>query len=65
MMLTQVPKNRVGLEFDPLHLVQQFIDPVKAAWNFRERIYGFHAKDTEIIQPVLQQVGIHGEHWWR
>ena len=65
MMLTQVPKNRVGLEFDPLHLVQQFIDPVKAAWNFRECIFGFHAKDTEIIQPVLQQVGIHMQHCWR
>jgi len=23
------------------------------------------AKDTEIIEPVLQQVGIHGEEWWR
>ena len=24
-----------------------------------------HAKDTEIIEPVIQQVGIHGQGWWR
>lgn len=64
-VLGQVPSKKVGLEFDPSHLVRQFIDPVKAAWDFRDRIYGFHAKDTEIIQPVLQKVGIHGDHWWR
>lgn len=64
-VLTLVPNRRVGLEFDPSHLVRQFIDPVKAAWDFRGRILGFHAKDTEIVQPVLQDVGIHGEGWWR
>jgi sugar phosphate isomerase/epimerase len=64
-ILANIPSRRVGLEFDPSHLVRQFIDPVKAAWDFRQRIYGFHAKDTEIIQPVLQKVGISGKDWWR
>ncbi|MFN7995112.1 MAG: sugar phosphate isomerase/epimerase [Bryobacteraceae bacterium] len=64
-VLALVPNRRVGLEFDPSHLVRQFIDPVKAAWEFRDRIVGFHAKDTEIVQPVLQEVGIHGKDWWR
>ena len=35
------------------------------AWRFKDRIRAVHAKDTEIIQPVLQQVGIHGDGWWR
>jgi sugar phosphate isomerase/epimerase len=60
-----VPSRLLGLEFDPSHLVRQFIDPVPAAWNFRDRILAVHAKDTEITEPVLQQVGIHGEGWWR
>lgn len=64
-VLERIPNRRVGLEFDPSHLVRQFIDPVKAAWDFRDRILGFHAKDTEIVQPVLQKVGIYGEGWWR
>ncbi len=60
-----VPSRRLGLEFDPSHLIRQYIDPIQAAWNFRERILGVHAKDTEIIEPVLNKVGIHGKDWWR
>ena len=60
-----VPSKRLGLEFDPSHLVRQYIDYAQAAWDFRERILGVHAKDTEIIEPVLQTVGIHGAGWWR
>jgi len=64
-LMALVPNRRFGLEFDPSHLVRQFIDPVQTAWDFRERILGVHAKDTEIIEPVLSKVGIHGEGWWR
>src|SRR5256712_14118222 len=60
-----VPSRRLGLEFDPSHLIRQYIDPIQAVWNFRERILGVHAKDTEIIEPVLNKVGIHGKDWWR
>ncbi len=60
-----VPSRRLGLEFDPSHFVRQYIDPISVAWQFKDRIRAVHAKDTEIIQPVLQQVGIHGQGWWR
>ena len=60
-----VPSHRFGLEFDPSHLVRQYIDPAQTAWDFRDRILAVHAKDTEIIQPVLAKVGIHGRGWWR
>lgn len=60
-----VPSRRLGLEFDPSHFVRQYIDPISAAWQFKDRILAAHAKDTEIIQPVLQQVGISGHGWWR
>lgn len=60
-----VPSKRLGLEFDPSHLVRQYIDPIPVAWHFKDRILAAHAKDTEIIQPVLQQVGIAGKGWWR
>jgi len=61
----RVPSKRLGLEFDPSHFVRQYIDPVRVAWHFKDRILAVHAKDTEIIQQVLQQVGIHGDGWWR
>jgi sugar phosphate isomerase/epimerase len=60
-----VPSPRLGLEFDPSHLVRQYIDPIRAAWDMQRRIHAVHAKDTEITEPVLQKVGIHGQGWWR
>ena len=64
-VFAMVPSHRFGLEFDPSHLVRQYIDPIQTAWDFRDRILAVHAKDTEIIQPVLAKVGIHGKGWWR
>jgi sugar phosphate isomerase/epimerase len=61
----RVASHRLGLEFDPSHFVRLFIDPVSVAWQFKDRILAVHAKDTEITQPVLQQVGIAGKGWWR
>ncbi len=60
-----VPSKRLGLEFDPSHFVRQYIDPISVAWQLKDRILAVHAKDTEIIRPVLQQVGISGQGWWR
>ena len=36
----------VGLQFDPSHLVWQFMDPVQAAREFADKIYDVHLKDT-------------------
>ena len=64
-VFARVPNRRLGLEFDPSHFVRLYIDPVRAAWELKDRILAAHAKDTEITTPVLQQVGIHGQGWWR
>lgn len=60
-----LPSPWLGLEYDPSHFVRQFIDPVAPARQFARRIYHVHAKDTEIIEPILQKRGIHGQGWWR
>ncbi len=60
-----VSDHHLGMEFDPSHLVRQYIDPYRAVWDIRDRLLAIHLKDTEITQPVLQQVGILGEGWWR
>src|SRR5204862_7921669 len=38
----------IGLQFDPSHLVWQFMDPVQAARECADKIYDVHLKDTEI-----------------
>jgi sugar phosphate isomerase/epimerase len=64
-VFARVASRRLGLEFDPSHFVRQYIDPVQVAWELKDRILAAHAKDTEITTPLLQQVGIHGQGWWR
>ena len=58
----------VGLQFDPSHLVWQFMDPVQAARDFADKIYDVHLKDTEILWHVLRRAGIQSidnVRWWR
>ncbi len=58
----------VGLQFDPSHLVWQFMDPVQAARDFVDKIYDVHLKDTEILWPILRRGGIqpvNNARWWR
>lgn len=58
----------VGLQFDPSHLIWQFMDPVQAARDFADKIYDVHLKDTEILWHVLRRSGIQpieNVRWWR
>jgi len=60
--------KNVGLQFDPSHLVWQFMDPVAAAREFADKIYDVHLKDTEILWHVLRRGGIqpvNNARWWR
>ena len=62
------PGAAVGLQFDPSHLVWQFMDPVQAARDFADKIYDVHLKDTEILWHVLRRSGIQpvdNVRWWR
>jgi sugar phosphate isomerase/epimerase len=58
----------VGLQFDPSHLVWQFMDPIQAARDFADKIYDVHLKDTEILWHILRRSGIQpvdNVRWWR
>ena len=58
----------VGLQFDPSHLLWQFMDPVQAARDFVDKIYDVHLKDTEILWHILKRGGIqpvNNARWWR
>jgi len=57
----------VGLQYDPSHLVRQFMDPIETAREFVDNIYDVHLKDTEIFWPVLRAGGINpvnNAKWW-
>lgn len=56
-----VPSKAIGLEFDPSHLFWQGINDERAIREFGERIYSFHAKDTEINRNVMDRCGLYGK----
>ena len=62
-MFELVPSKAVGLEFDPSHFIFQFMDYTAAIREFGERIYAFHAKDTQILCDKLNAVGLYGDQW--
>jgi sugar phosphate isomerase/epimerase len=64
-MWEAVPSKAIGLEFDPSHLVFQQIDYIRALYDHGERVYAFHAKDTEIRREFLAVYGNHVGGWWR
>ena len=65
LMFDAVPSKNIGLEFDPSHLLWQWIDPFAAFDEFFDRVYVLHAKDTEIFSDRLKRCGVFGSGWWR
>ncbi|MGP9606220.1 sugar phosphate isomerase/epimerase family protein [Glutamicibacter sp. 287] len=41
-------REAFGLNWDPSHMVWQDIDPVGFLWDFQDRIYHVHCKDTKM-----------------
>jgi sugar phosphate isomerase/epimerase len=75
-----VPSKAIGLEFDPSHLVFLMIDPLRALRGAGDRVFAFHAKDTEVNRDGLARYGCFGRQlmaegeyregtwdfgWWR
>jgi len=64
-MFEIIPSRNLGLNFDPSHLVFQFIDYLQAVRCFGDKIYHVHCKDTEILRWRLSWTGYTGRGWWR
>jgi len=62
-MFEAVPATNFGLNYDPSHLVWQFIDCTAPLREFRERIFHVHAKDTKIDRAKLGDEGILALGW--
>jgi sugar phosphate isomerase/epimerase len=53
-----IPDANFGLNFDPSHLVWQFIDYERAVYDFADRIFHVHAKDMEVDRDGLYEHGV-------
>ena len=57
------PDGTVGLNFDPSHLIWQFIDCGRAVREFGKHLVHVHAKDERIDHTKLYEVGVLGTGW--
>jgi sugar phosphate isomerase/epimerase len=62
-LFAKFPSPRLGLNFDPSHLVWLHIDPARCVREFGNRFVHVHAKDTRIDSDALYQHGITGLGW--
>ena len=57
-MFNEIPSANFGLNYDPSHLVWQFMDYIKPIYEFKDRIFHVHIKDAKILHEELDNVGI-------
>ncbi len=57
-MFKEIPSKYFGLNYDPSHLVWQFMDYIKPIYEFKERIFHVHIKDAKVMREKLNDVGI-------
>jgi sugar phosphate isomerase/epimerase len=62
-LFAEFPGEMLGLNFDPSHLIWQFIDAARCLREFGSRIVHVHAKDTRIDRDKLYEVGVLGLGW--
>jgi sugar phosphate isomerase/epimerase len=62
-LFEEFPGRTLGLNFDPSHLIWQFIDIARCLREFGSRIVHVHAKDTRIDADKLYEQGITGLGW--
>jgi sugar phosphate isomerase/epimerase len=57
-MFEEIPSANFGLNYDPSHLVWQFMDYVRPIYEFKDRIFHVHIKDAKVLRENINDVGI-------
>jgi sugar phosphate isomerase/epimerase len=57
-MFESIPSESFGLNYDPSHLVWQFMDYLNPLKEFPHKLFHIHAKDVRIDREKLNDVGI-------
>lgn len=57
-MFSDISSPSFGLNYDPSHLVLQFMDPARPLREFQDRIFHVHAKDVRLDRDRLNEVGV-------
>ena len=65
-LFDRLPSYKLGLAYDPSHLVWEMMDPYEPILRYKDKIFHVHGKDTEIDRQRLNYTGILSDYsWWR
>ena len=65
-LFQRLDSDKLGLAYDPSHLVWEMIDPYAPLDEFKDKIFHVHAKDAAIDRARLAETGILTDFsWWR
>ena len=56
-MFERVPAANFGLNYDPSHMLIQGLDYIAPIYEFKDRIFHAHAKDSEIAPDQVAKIG--------
>jgi len=59
LLFERIGDERLGLEWEPCHQVEAFVDPIAQLGRWKERIHHIHGKDARWDQGQLAQVGLY------
>lgn len=62
-MFAAIPSDHFGLNYDPSHLIWQFMDHIAPITAFKDKLFHVHAKDTAVDRAKLDDVGILALGW--
>lgn len=64
MMFQEVASDRLGLEWEPSHQLEQLIDPISQLKHWLPKIFHIHGKDARIDRDIIDKYGIwFGQHY--
>ncbi len=57
-MFSDISSRHFGLNYDPSHFILQRMDPASPLLEFKDKLFHLHAKDLQVHQERLNEVGI-------
>lgn len=58
MMFQEVDSDRLGLEWEPSHQIEQLIDPVQQLRDWLPKVFHVHGKDARLDRKGIEKYGI-------
>lgn len=57
-LFEMLPSDRLGLNYDPSHLVWMQMDEIQPIYDYKDKLHHIHLKDVKVYRDKLNKVGV-------